>query len=227
MLNKYKKVIKLNFSNISEHDFNWIKIMLIGYLFTISIDIFFSLVTAYSLYDFYATMIIMTIVTIYLGYYGVNQSRILLPDFLVHEVTCNEGITLYEDLTKKNIKHQLSYSSDQEIEDLKLRLENVLRIDMPYLDENLTLKKLADMIPTSDKKLSTLLNQFMNISFYDLINKYRVEAIKGKMISEDNKKYTLLGLAYDCGFSSKSSFIRIFKKETGIPPSEYKKQLES
>ena len=53
---------------------------------------------------------------------------------------------------------------------LRLRLEYVIENDKPYLDEDLTLKKLADKIHVTDKQLSTLLNQYMNVSFYDLIN---------------------------------------------------------
>ncbi len=220
MFYRFKKAIKSNYSNLTEHDFIWLKYMLFGYLLVMSVDTFISIIGLYSLYGFYITIITTVIVIIYLGYYGINQSRILLPDFLIIEEVDNEGDT------KKANKNQLSHSSDQEIKELKLSLENILKNDKPYLDENLTLKKLADLIPTSDKKLSTLLNQYMDISFYDIINKQRVEAVKEKMIAENSKKYSLMGIAYDCGFNSKSSFIRTFKKETGFSPSEYKKQLQ-
>ena len=220
MFYRFKKAIKSNYSNLTEHDFTWLKYMLFGYLLVMIIDTFISIIGLYSLYGFYIAITTTVIVIIYLGYYGINQSKILLPDFLIIEEIDNEIDT------KKANKNQLSYSSNQEIKELKLSLENVLKNDKPYLDENLTLKKLADLIPTSDKKLSTLLNQYMDISFYDIINKQRVEAVKEKMIAENSKKYSLMGIAYDCGFNSKSSFIRTFKKETGFSPSEYKKQMQ-
>ena len=221
MFYMYKKAIKLNYSNLTEYDFTWIKYMLIGYLFTISIDIFISIINTYSIYGFYLTIITMVIVIIYLGYYGINQSRILLPNFLVMDDS------IIEEDSKKIIKYQQSPFSNSDADELKIKLENVLKNDKPYLDEAITLKKLADMVQISDKKLSAFLNQNMNISFYDIINKHRVEAVKEKMISEGSEKYTLMGLAYDCGFSAKSSFIRVFKKETGLSPSEYKKQMLS
>jgi len=216
MFYRFKEAIKSNYSNWTEHDFVWIKDMLIGYLIVISVDTFISIMGSYSLYGFYVTMIATVIVITYLGYYGINQSRILLPEFLVVEAVDN----------KKSNKNQLSNSSEQEIEELKTMLENVLQNENPYLDENLSLRKLADMLSTTDKNLSTLLNQFMGISFYDLINKRRVEAVKKMIAKETSDKYSLMGIAYECGFNSKSSFIRAFKKETGLSPSEYKKKLQ-
>jgi AraC-like DNA-binding protein len=46
-----------------------------------------------------------------------------------------------------------------------------------------------------------------------------------KKLLESDTKYTNLGIAFDCGFNSKSSFHRIFKEVTGLTPSEYKKSL--
>jgi len=220
LFNKYKKAIKSNYSNLTEFDFNWIRYLLTIFILVIGLDLIFGFLGPTYLSHELFSVIALDIGIIYLGYYGINQSRVLLPDFLVAEINNNE------DDTKKSEKHQLSSFSEHEIEELKLSLENIFKNDRPYLDENLTLKKLADLVSTSDKKLSTLLNQYMNISFYDIINKYRVEAVIEKMTSEDSEKYSLIGIAYDCGFSSKSSFNRIFKKETGFSPSEYKEQSE-
>jgi AraC-like DNA-binding protein len=89
------------------------------------------------------------------------------------------------------------------------------------------LNKLAKHIPTTDKKLSLLLNQYMNTTFYDFVNAYRVQSVKEKLASVDFDNLTLLGIAYESGFKSKTSFNRIFKKETGFSPSEYKKSLKN
>lgn len=108
------------------------------------------------------------------------------------------------------------------------RLEKLLVYNMqeerPYLNEDLTLRDLADLLPTTQKKLSMLLNQHLKTNFYDYINKYRVAAFMAELKEERNEQYSIVGIASDCGFKSKSSFYRIFKKETGISPGEYKKQ---
>ncbi len=111
--------------------------------------------------------------------------------------------------------------SEQEIENLKTRLYKVLETDKPYLNESLTLADLAALIPISDKKLSELLNKHVCISFYDLINNYRVETVKQKMCSPVAQQFTLLAIAFDSGFKSKTNFNRVFKQKTGLSPSQY------
>jgi len=98
---------------------------------------------------------------------------------------------------------------------LWLKLDNLFEVEKVYLDEKLTLYKLAKKIQTTDKKLSFLLNKSMNTTFYDYVNSFRVEAVKLKLVSEKSKKFTILAIAHECGFNSKASFNRIFKKSTG------------
>ena len=65
----------------------------------------------------------------------------------------------------------------------------------------------------------------MHVSFYDLINSYRIVEAKKRLSSVDYEKYTIEGIGYSCGFNSRSSFFKIFKKETGISPYSYKKSI--
>ena len=162
----------------------------------------------------YVTITSIFILITYLGYHGINQSKILGPHFLIEKVIEKKG--------KK--KNYLSNTSDEELQQLEKRLKEILANDKPYLDEDLTLTKLADLIPISNKKLSTFLNQYLNITFYDMINAYRVASVEEKLHSEQYNGITLLGIAYESGFNSKTTFNRIFKKETGLSPSEYKKK---
>ncbi|WP_207948647.1 helix-turn-helix domain-containing protein, partial [Aquimarina spinulae] len=221
LFSRYRKAMKANYSNLTEKDFGWIKHLLVGSSIVISIDLILLLyqhIFDYEDFDYsYIPVIAMIFLISYLGYYGINQSKVLLPDFLIHEDT--------PETTKKERIHHLSNSTNAELSELRLKLEQVLKNEKPYLDEELTLIKLAQLIPTTDKKLSALLNQYMNVSFYVIINSYRVEAVKEKMNSKEYANYTLLGIAYECGFSSKTSFNRIFKKETGFSPSAYKNNL--
>ena len=59
------------------------------------------------------------------------------------------------------------------------------------------------------------------MNFNDFVNKYRVEEVKKAFDNGDHKKSTLLGIAFDCGFNSKATFNRAFKKNTGLSPKDY------
>nr|WP_271711474.1 helix-turn-helix domain-containing protein [Marinigracilibium pacificum] len=83
------------------------------------------------------------------------------------------------------------------------------------------------MVGIHSKKLSTILNQKMNTSFYDFINTARVEEVKRKINDSNHSHLTILGIALESGFNSKSSFNAIFKKYTGMTPREFKNQKPS
>ncbi len=219
LFRKYRRAMLGNFSTIEEGDVKWVKRMLLGTLLVSCID---QLVSFYELFyqalewdTQYITLVSVIVLIWYLGYYGINQSKVLLPDFLIQTTPLT--------VKSKGKIDPLSNYTQPEIEELKTRLEHVLLAKKPYLDEQLTLGKLADLVDTTDKKLSALLNQRMNTTFYDLINKYRVREVKAKLASNDAENLTLLGIAFESGFKSKTSFNRIFKRETGLSPSEYKK----
>jgi len=225
LLNRYEDTMRLNFSNLKEKDLSWVRYLLIGVLVVISIDLstsIYEVISGNDQYDTgYITVVAMIFVIFYLGYFGTTQSRILIPSFLLEKPEVPAIVDSKSDLPS----HHLAKAESDEIERLKNKLNEVLLNDKPYLNEELTLGALAEMIPTTDKKLSALLNHYMDITFYDLINQYRVEEVKAKMADDDFESYTLLALAFDSGFKSKTSFNRIFKKTTGYSPSAYKKQI--
>lgn len=219
---RYSRVMQFNFSTIDENNFKWVEKMLLGSLAVSCISL------SITLYDFfiqeldwemdYVTLISLTIWIFYLGYYGVKQTKILLPEFLMQQQVSKQ-------INAKR-SNPLANTSDEELDKLKVKLNQILGQEKRYLEEDLTLATLAQQLDTTDKKLSTLLNQYMNTTFYDLINSYRIEAVKEKMSLTAFDGLTLLGIAYESGFKSKTSFNRIFKKETGKSPSEFKKSLQ-
>lgn len=90
-----------------------------------------------------------------------------------------------------------------------------------YLDHNITLIKLAEIVETTPENLSFLINQKFNKNFRDLINYYRINEVKQKLIESKADKTSILNLALESGFNSQASFYRAFKKFEKITPKAY------
>ena len=91
--------------------------------------------------------------------------------------------------------------------------------EKPYLDPKLSLAGLAQLLEISPNQLSQIINQEAQVNFHDFVNNYRIEEFIER--ASINKNFSLLALALDSGFNSKSSFNTIFKKQKGLAPSQY------
>ena len=108
---------------------------------------------------------------------------------------------------------------------LHSRLTQLMESEKLYTESELSLSQLANRLNTLPNYLSQVINDKEGKNFYDYINMLRIEEFKTLVSRPENRKYTLLSLSYDCGFNSKSSFNKNFKKVTGLSPSEYLNHL--
>jgi AraC-like DNA-binding protein len=154
--------------------------------------------------------VVITIFIFIFGYLGLRQPEIILP---VEEETV---IKKYEKSTLTDEKGEVH---------LQLLLE-VMDKSKPFLKNDLTLQKLAALLDISTHHLSQIINERLNQNFFDFINSYRIEDAKQKLLSPDFRNYTILAIAEECGFNSKSSFNTAFKKFTDQTPSEFRKNAE-
>lgn len=111
----------------------------------------------------------------------------------------------------------------QEIAHYTLILGNFIKDKSPFLNPNLSLKELSESIQLHPNKLSWLLNTKFNKNFNDYINQFRINHFKILALNPKFKHITILGLAYDSGFNSKSVFNTYFKKAEGVTPSQWVK----
>jgi len=223
-LTYYRLIAKSNYSSLNEYDLIWVRNLIVGTIIVSVIDILqqsFVIIYQFDDENFwtsgYLTAFGVVVLMTYLAYYGFKRASILVPSYLLEQ----EQLTP----TRKNA-HIFVRFDNNELESLKTCLYRALKEDKIYLDDTLTLSSLAAILTTTNKKISTLLNHHLNTNFYDYVNKFRFEDMIEKMKSKKYEKYTLLGIAFESGFKSKTSFNRIFKKETGLSPSNYKKQLQ-
>lgn len=243
ILNEYQEAIKGYFADLSEVNFEWLRAFLFGTIVVISIDLAtscFEMIFGERSWDTgYLTVFGMIILIGYLGYHGITQANILLPDFLwvrqqeLAEIPLEqEAQTLRQAQrgpqvqgTLKSMEASLPTPPLPDAEELADRLAMILVNDEAYLDEELTLGKLAALLPCPDKKLSQLLNQHLDTSFYDIVNHHRIEAVKAMMSEDTYGRKPIIEIAYACGFKSKTSFNRVFKKMTGRTPGEWRAKV--
>ena len=119
------------------------------------------------------------------------------------------------------------FKNQAEIDQLRYKLQEVMETQALYKNERLSLPILAEKIETTDKKLSELLNKELNTNFYEYINLYRIKVFKERIEKGEGQYKKLISIAFDSGFYSKSTFNRIFKKHTGLTPTQFKEKIEA
>jgi AraC-like DNA-binding protein len=93
-----------------------------------------------------------------------------------------------------------------------------------HANPELNLKDLSKHLELSPRRLSYLINTFLNQNFMGFVNDYRIKKAKYLLSNPKEKGETVLEVMYVVGFNSKSSFFTIFKQKTGVTPSEFKKR---
>lgn len=144
---------------------------------------------------------------------------ILLPLLIIARWLVNKMPTLPDSAqeTKKPEEIDMIY--------WKPRIDALMAQEV-YLNPDLSLKSMAEQLGTNSSVLSRVVNQGYGANFNDFINRYRVEAVRRELEKGAYKTHTLPGIALNCGFSSKATFNRAFKKHMQVAPSSYIAQLE-
>ena len=117
-------------------------------------------------------------------------------------------------------------SSQEKLDRLYEQLISYFEKEKPYLNKQLKSADVAAALSCSIFSLSECLSFKLNTNFSDFVARYRVEAFVQKQKEEDISLYTLMSIAESCGFNSKSSFFRLFKKQMGCTPLEYIQKQE-
>lgn len=120
-------------------------------------------------------------------------------------------------------KYAGSMLSDEHKSLLVSRLDDLIRMEKIFVNDNLSVEDVAIRLGTNSKYISQVINEKYGRNFYNFINAYRVEEAQKLLLSGGLEKYSMLGIAQMVGFGSKSSFNAYFKKITGLTPSEFVK----
>ena len=154
----------------------------------------------------------LSIFIILIGYYGLKQKELFsFPE--------KESFILEQ----KPEKYSGSRLKESEARLYLEKLNRFMEEEKPYLSPDLNLPQLAKEVDIPSHYLSQVINENIGLNFFDFINRQRVEDVKSKISDPRYNNFSILGIAFESGFNSKSAFNRVFKNITGLTPSEYKK----
>lgn len=224
-LRKHSKNISEQFSYTEQINLNWLKYVVagLGFVWITVLITKIGIFSPFLTFDWENRLIYLsvTIAVFFLGFFGLKQQTIYInePGRVGNRVA----------LTKQNgeipaERYKKSGLSEQNAKEYLHRLLQFLDEEKPYLNGKLSLKDVAAQLSISINHLSQVINGQLGVSFFNLINKYRVDEVKSRITNPEYRQLTLLAIAYDCGFNSKSSFNNIFKKATGLTPSQFIKE---
>jgi len=124
-------------------------------------------------------------------------------------------------------KYEKSNLTPERAEAYLKKLLHVMKTERPYVDGSLTLQKLADRLSIPVNHLSQVINERLGQNFFDFINSYRVKEAQELLIDAAKKHYTVIAIAEEVGFSSKSAFNAVFKKHVKMTPSQFRRSGSS
>ncbi len=221
---KHRKNIPLYFSSYSaKYTLSWLIFVLSLFLilFIANFSMFFvQNVLELGIIRFSTLSFNFTVFTFIMIYFGMNQSVIYKKE--------KERLNLHVQMapsTGRENKYIGSALNNEQVAKLNDSVINYLSTKKPYLNPEYSLQMMVDDLNISRHKLSQTINRSQNKNFYKLINEYRVKEVKEKLENKAHKNLTVLGIAFECGFNSKTTFNRIFKEETGMTPTNYIKAL--
>jgi AraC-like DNA-binding protein len=158
-----------------------------------------------------------------LGYLGLSRPELLTG---TDGTTATTAADADAETTAQNSpakKYEKSTLTPERAERYLARLLRHMETEKPYIDGELTLPKLAERLSIPAPHLSQTINECLRQNFFDFVNTYRVEEAKRRLLDPAKQHYSVLAIAEEVGFNSKSSFNAVFKKHVQMTPSEFRK----
>lgn len=231
---RHRRFIKNKFSHSEKINLSWLQYILTAMAFIFSMILF-------NIDDDYIFTPVVCLV-VFIGYYGIQQVGIFSqpPPAVYHENkilpvnNCQEeknsttavlkpaAESPATDVPETDVtKYQKSTLDEETASKIYADLKQIMQAEQLYKKPELSLDELANVLTILPNHLSQVINSKEKRNFYDYINQLRIEHFIAIASNPENQPFTLLSLAYEAGFNSKTSFNRNFKKATGLTPSQY------
>lgn len=208
VLKNYRFELKKAYSSVERINLSWLNFLLFGYIIIWCIDLLdFIILMASGSSIMVLNAIALTLIFIFANvivYRGLKQPQIFT------------GI-------EEKLKYEASPLTAADVAQHLKKVTAYMKFEKPYLDPALSLTDLANQLSIPARQISQIINQSLHKNFFNFVNSYRIEDAKRYLTDHLNGKKTVLEILYEVGFNSKSSFNNIFKKYTGMTPTEFRR----
>lgn len=208
VLNRYRSDLKDTFSSIERVKLSWLYLVLIG----------FSAVRLFHLSKL--TLAFLSDILRDIFGLGMHLGTLVLAAVVVIKGLRQPDIFSDTDERRAKQKYQKTALPPEKLEEYTKELIRYMETEKPYLNPSLNINELANRVSIPSHYISQILNRRLNQNFYHFVNKYRIEESKRIFMDKANQM-NVLEVLYETGFNSKSTFNRIFKKHTGMTPTQY------
>lgn len=226
--NHQKQIVDL-FSNIKGISLNWMGKLVNGVVI-IWIGVFLLVILKQAVQieiPLNWFFIVIPFFITYIGYHGFKQQVVFQfvsdEDNQTNQTKIKNSLINQEQTTLVDSGYKKSNLQEKDMERIFKSLEKTMKTEKLFLQTNLNLQELSENVKIPPHHITQTLNKYKRQNFYDYVNAYRVKAFINKLQNGDADNFSLLGIALDCGFNSKSTFNRVFKNITGKSPTEFKK----
>lgn len=226
-INQYEQIIGEQFAYNEGISLQWLRLLLIGFgiIFSVMIvgyvlQFLLEIELAVNVELIFLGLFVLLIALIgfwgirYQGIFTAEKTKILYSSEKPAEAEETEEPLKMPEYRKSGLK-------PEEAKTLHQQLLTLMATEKPYLEPKLSLAQLADSLGVLPNHLSQIINQYEGKNFYDFVNSYRVDEFIALAKKDTDKNFNLLGLAFEAGFNSKSSFNQVFKKIKGQTPSQF------
>lgn len=218
----YLKTLKNTQSQSPIPELTWLRLLLLVTLCIIALDLFAVFVPEILIFQTLISSEIFVQLGVLLIVNLVTLQALKNPHFF-QQVT-KKDLKLNESISEKSQKQPNSHKGFDHIQ--IQNIENYIKDQKPYLEAELSLDSLANQLKLHPKNLSQIINQHFKVNFSEYINHLRIEEAKSIFENNQDTKLTIKEVMYDCGFNSRSVFNTLFKKKTGMTPSQFRKILK-
>jgi AraC-like DNA-binding protein len=226
LISYYKKMARQHFSSKEQIDVTWLSSTILFFLLIIVFTIVNGLLSQTSLATYFLAVFNAIILAMLVFVVIVLMRALQKPWFfsvLSGDSSVEEAATAVRPPGTSLVENTGSKVSGEK-EKIVQEVLQYMQTSKPYLEPQLSLEQLASKLSLKPRLLSQAINDILDQNFYDFINRYRISEASRLLTNPKDEKITILEVLYEVGFNSKSSFNTLFKKYTGLTPTEFRKK---